>query len=117
MKNIFASFVLALPATTSLVRSIDVATCEAFAAVDRKVETEVTVTNAVFYCEEYTRLSIRSDMVLKSSEGPVTFYNLALKIYGSLTVEMDVEFTGIELVVREICIVIIHTYERVTQYY
>ena len=117
MKNIFASFVLALAATTSLVRSIDVATCEEFAAVDRKVETEVAVTNAVFSCEEYTRLSIRSDMVLKSSKGPVTFSNLALKIYGSLTVEMDVEFTGIELVVREVCIIILHnnTYIRVTQ--
>ena len=99
----FAGFIaLALAATAAPVWSIDVATCQEFAAVDRETETEVTVTNAVFSCEEYTRLSIRSDMVLKSSVGPVTFSNLALKVIGSLTVEMDVEFTGVELVVREL---------------
>ncbi|CAM9388259.1 unnamed protein product [Ascophyllum nodosum] len=94
----FAGFALALAATAVPVWSIDVATCQEFAAVDRATEAEVTVTNAVFSCEEYTRLSIRSDMIIKSSVGPVTFSNLALKVIGSLTVEMDVEFTGVELV-------------------
>lgn len=80
--------------------AVDVSSCEEFAAVDRKTETEVTITNADFSCTEYTRLSIKSpSMVLKSSVGAVTFSNLAFSVYGALTVEPDVEFTGIELVV------------------
>ena len=78
----FAGFiVLTLTVTAVPVWSIDVAACQEFVAVDRETETEVTVTNAVFSCEEYTRLSIRYAMVLKSSVGPVTFSNLALKVY------------------------------------
>lgn len=93
---LFSSLILS-PASAA----VDVSTCEEFAAVDRSTETEVTITNAAFTCDTYTRLSIRSDgMVIKSSVGAVTFSNFALSIYGSLTVEPDVEFTGIELVVR-----------------
>ena len=85
----------------SCAKAVNVGTCEQFAAVDRKTETEVTITTADFACDEYTRLSIRTAMVLKSSVGKVTFSNLALKVYGSLTVEPDVVFTGISLVVSE----------------
>ena len=79
--------------------AVEVASCEEFEAVDRKKETEVTITTADFRCDSYTRLSIRSEMVLKSTVGAVTFSNLALKIYDSLTVEPDVEFTNITDVV------------------
>lgn len=79
--------------------AVDVGSCAEFAAVDGKVETEVTITNADMVCNNYTRLPIRTDMVLKSSVGKVTFTNLALKVWGSLTVEPDVVFTGIALVV------------------
>ena len=68
-------------------------------AVDRKAETGVNITTADFRCDSYTRLSIRSEMVLNSTVGAVTFSNLALKIYGKLTVEPDVTFTGITNVV------------------
>ncbi|CAB1113980.1 unnamed protein product [Ectocarpus sp. CCAP 1310/34] len=78
--------------------AVNVGSCTEFAAIDRKVETEVTITEADFACDEYTRLSIRSNMVLKSSVGKVTFSNFALKVYGSLTVEPDVVFTGVSLV-------------------
>ena len=80
--------------------AVEVSSCEEFAAVDRKTETEITFTNADFKCDGYTRLSLRSPrMVLRSSVGPITFSNLALSVYGAVTVEPDVEFTGIELVV------------------
>lgn len=80
--------------------AIGVATCEEFAAVDRATETKITITNTTIVCAEYTRLSIRSDaMVLRSDKDKVTFTNLALHVYGSLTVQMDVQFTGIKLVV------------------
>ena len=95
------SFLGALAVVASCAKAINVGTCEQFAAVDRKTETEVTITTADFACDEYTRLSIRTDMVLKSSVGKVTFSNLALKVYGSLTAEPDVVFTGITLVVSE----------------
>ena len=94
----FATVLVAL-ATLRQTLAVDVGSCEEFEAVDRKTETEVTITNADFQCDEYTRLSIRSEMVLKSTVGAVTFSNLALKIYGSLTVEPDVTFTGITDVV------------------
>eukprot|EP00904_Undaria_pinnatifida_P010188 jgi/Undpi1/629/HiC_scaffold_10.g04093.m1 len=83
-------------------RAVDVATCEQFAAVDLYTETEVTITTADFACDDYTRLTIRTEMVLKSTVGKVTFSNLAFKVYGngvgSLTIEPDVVFTGISLV-------------------
>ena len=79
--------------------AVDVGSCVEFEAVDRKTETEVIITTADFQCDSYTRLSIRSEMVLKSTVGAVTFSNLALKVYGSLTVEPDVTFTGITDVV------------------
>lgn len=79
--------------------AVEVSTCEEFAAVDRKTETLVTITNADFACDEYTRLSIRTNMVLESTVGKVTFSNLALKVYGSLIVQPDVVFTGVTLVV------------------
>ena len=92
--------VLLLCAIASRSSAVVVSSCEEFAAVDRKTATEVTITNADFTCTEYTRLSIKSpSMALKSSVGAVTFSNLALSVYGVLTVEPDVEFTGIELVV------------------
>ena len=87
--------VLATAITAPFVGAVDVGSCTEFAAVDRKTETEVTITNSDFACDEYTRVSIRSNMVLKSSVGPVTFSNFSLKIYGSLVVEPDVVFTGI----------------------
>lgn len=94
----FAAALLCAIASRS--SAVDVSSCEDFAAVDRKAETEVTITNADFACTNYTRLSIKSPaMRLKSSVGAVTFSNLALSVYGALTVEPDVEFTGIELVV------------------
>lgn len=94
----FAAALLCAIASRS--SAIDVSSCEEFAVVDRKTETEVTITNADFTCTNYTRLSIRSpSMVLKSAVGAVTFSNLAFSIYGALIVEPDVEFTGIELVV------------------
>lgn len=94
------SAALCAGAVTSGARAaVDVGSCTEFAAVEREVETEVTITEADFACDEYTRLSIRSDMVLKSSVGKVTFTNFALKVYGSLTVEPDVVFTGVSLVV------------------
>ena len=86
----------------SCARAVDVGTCEQFAAVDRKTETEVTITAADFSCDDYTRLSIRTDMVLKSTVGKVTFSNLCLKVYGSLTVEPDVVFNGVDLVVSPV---------------
>eukprot|EP00752_Nemacystus_decipiens_P008426 g7530.t1 len=58
------------------------------------------LTSSDFSCEKYTRVSIRTDMVLKSSVGKVSFNNFALKVYGSLTVEPDVSFTGVTLVRR-----------------
>ena len=79
--------------------AVEVGSCSEFEAVDRKTETEVTITTADFRCDSYTRLSIRSEMVLKSTVGAVTFSNLALKIYSKLTVEPDVTFTGITDVV------------------
>lgn len=79
--------------------AVDVGSCDQFAAVDRRTETEVTVTTADFKCDTYTRLSIRTDMVLKFNVGKVTVSNLALKVYGSLTIEPDVVFTGVTLVV------------------
>lgn len=85
--------------TASCAGAVDVGSCAEFAAVDRKIEREVTITTADLACDEYTRLSIRTDMLLKSSVGKVTFTNLALKVYASLTVEPDVEFTGVTLVV------------------
>ena len=94
----YPSLVLAIGASWAHA-AIDVGTCEQFAAVDRRTETEVTITSADFKCGTYTRLSIRADMVLKSTVGKVTFTNLALKVYGSLTVEPDVVFTGVNLVV------------------
>lgn len=98
----FSAAVLAC--TSSCARAVNVGTCEEFEAVDRKTETEVTITNSEFTCDEYTRLSIRTDMVLKSSVGAVTFSNLALKVYGSLTVEPDVVFTGISFVVSSVVV-------------
>lgn len=94
-----AVFVTTAVFTSSCAGAVDVGSCAEFAAVDRKVEREVTITTADFACAEYTRLSVRTDMVLKSSVGKVTFTNLALKVYGSLTVEPDVVFTGVTLVV------------------
>ena len=91
--------VLAVIATLPRTLAVDVGSCVEFEAVDRSTETEVTITTADFQCDEYTRLSIRSEMVLKSTVGAVTFSNLALKVYGSLTVEHDVTFTGITDVV------------------
>lgn len=96
------AFAAVLGAFTSLqlAQAVDVASCKEFAGVDRETETLVTITTADFKCDEYTRLSIKSpDMVLLSSVGLVTFSNFALHIFGSLTVEPDVTFTGIELVV------------------
>eukprot|EP00904_Undaria_pinnatifida_P002910 jgi/Undpi1/1261/HiC_scaffold_109.g14175.m1 len=81
--------------------AIDVATCEEFSAVARDTWTvkTVTITNADFSCDEYTRLSIEDrKLVLTSSVGPVTFSNLAFDVSGRLDVEADVEFTGIERV-------------------
>ena len=94
----FATSLVAIAALPGSL-AVDVGSCEEFEAVDRKTETEVTITAADFQCSSYTRLSIRSEMVLKSTVGAVTFSNLALKIYGSLTVEPDVTFTGITDVV------------------
>lgn len=91
---------LLLSAVVSCAKAVDVGSCAEFAAVDRKVVTEVTITSSDISCDEYTRLSIRTDMVLKSSVGKVSFSNFALKVYGSLTVEPDVSFTGVTLVVR-----------------
>ena len=90
-----------LATLASCAKAVDVGSCSEFAAVDRKVVTEVTITSSDFSCDEYTRLSIRTDMVLKSSVGKVSFNNLALKVYGSLAVEPDVSFTGVTLVVSE----------------
>ena len=79
--------VLLLCAIASRSSAVVVSSCEEFAAVDRKTATEVTITNADFTCTEYTRLSIKSpSMALKSSVGAVTFSNLALSVYGVLTV-------------------------------
>lgn len=91
---------LLLAAVVSRAKAVDVGSCSEFAAVDRKVVTEVTITSSDFSCDEYTRLAIRTDMVLKSSVGKVSFNNFALKVYGSLTVEPDVSFTGVTLAVR-----------------
>lgn len=98
----FAGFAAIVVAVASSARAVDVGTCEEFAAVDRRTETEVTITSADFACDEYTRLTIRSDMVLKSTVGAVTFSNFALKVAGSLVVEPDVAFTNIDSVVRTI---------------
>lgn len=96
---VFAT-VLGAIGSIQLAQAVDISSCEEFAALDRKTETLVTITTADFKCDEYTRLSIKSaEMVLSSSVGPVTFSNLALHVFGSLTVEPDVEFTGIEAVV------------------
>lgn len=98
--GMMASYLLLLVGlVASRARAVDVATCEQFTAVDRKTETEVTITAADFKCDAYTRLSIRTDMVLKFNVGKVTVSNLALKVYGSLTIEPDVVFTGVTLVV------------------
>ena len=101
----FHAVVLATAIAAPFVGAVDVGSCEEFAAVDRKTETEMTITNADFACDEYTRVSIRSDMVLKSSVGPVTFSNFSLKIYESLIVEPDVIFTGIVDVVSVVVVV------------
>lgn len=96
-----SSFVAICAAVARCTGAVDVGSCAEFAAVDREVETEVTITNADITCDEYTRLSIRTDMVLKSSVGKVTFSNLSLKVWESLTVEPDVVFTGVTLAVSE----------------
>ena len=47
--------------------AVEVSSCEEFATVDRKTETEIIFTSADFKCDEYTRLSIKyRTMVLKS---------------------------------------------------
>eukprot|EP00904_Undaria_pinnatifida_P003569 jgi/Undpi1/13212/HiC_scaffold_8.g02874.m1 len=85
---------LAAIATLPRLLAVEVGSCLESEAVDRKAETGVNTT-ADFRCDSYTRLSIRSEMVLNSTVGAVTFSNLALKIYGKLTVEPDVTFTEI----------------------
>ena len=100
----FHAVVLATAIAAPFIGAVDVGSCEEFAAVDRETETEVTITNADFACDEYTRVSIRSDMVLKSSVGPVTFSNFSLKIYESLIVEPGVIFTGIVDVVSVVAV-------------
>ena len=100
----FVTFTAAFASTIiAPLGAVDVGSCEEFAAIDRKTETDVTITNANFACDEYTRLSIRSDMFLDSSVGPVTFSNSSLKVYGSLVIEPDVVFTGITDVVSVLC--------------
>lgn len=86
---------LAIATFSRAAGAVDVSSCAEFEAVDRAVESEITITTADFACDAYTRLSIRSNMVIKSAVGAVTFSNLSLKVYGSLTVEPDVMFTGI----------------------
>eukprot|EP00904_Undaria_pinnatifida_P003568 jgi/Undpi1/13211/HiC_scaffold_8.g02873.m1 len=92
----------ALTAIATLPRllAVEVESCDAFEAIDRKTETGVTIPGSppppISDVTSYTRLSIRSEMVLKSTVGAVTFSNLGLKIYGKLTVEPDVTFTGID---------------------
>lgn len=82
-------------------RAIGVATCQELVDVDRATETKITITTADLACDEFTRLSIRSEaLVLGSKVGKVTFSNVSFHVFGSLTVEPDVEFTGIKLVVR-----------------
>lgn len=95
-----AAALLVASISTRAHAAVSVSTCEEFEAIDRKTETEITFTTADFKCNEYTRLSLKApSTVLKSSVGPITFSNLALSVYGALTVEPDVEFTGIETVV------------------
>lgn len=103
MARAFSHLVAAVLAATitlqAFANAVDVGTCAEFAAVDLTTETEVTITNADFTCDQYTRLSIKSDLVLTSSSGAVTFTNFSLKVVGSLVVEPDVIFTGISDVV------------------
>lgn len=100
-----SKIVAAFAALAMLARTgaVNVASCAELAAMDKTdldALAEITISTADFECEEYTRVPIRSsDMVLKSSVGKVTFTNFALKIIGSVVVEMDVEFTGVKSVV------------------
>lgn len=94
-----AACLAVIPFSSIFARAVEVGSCDEFEAVDRKTDTEVTITNADFACNNYKRLNIRSDMVLRSFVGAVTLSNLGLKIYGSLTVQPDMVFTGITDVV------------------
>lgn len=83
---------LAAPATAI---EYTVTTCGDLADVDDTLATGLTIDNSTFACDEYTRFRVRNTMSLKATVPAVEFSNFSLKVLGELTVEPDVDFTGV----------------------
>lgn len=92
-----ATAIAGLPSARAI--SISVSSCTELARMDPDVTTELTVTKDTLICEDYTRIRIKSGLVLMSTASKLTFSNVAFKVWGDLTVEPDVVFTGVSLVV------------------